>query len=296
MRKIIFGTDWGEDCDDVVALRILARKHKAGEIKLIGIAINTCIDESVASLDAFLVSEGIEKLPIGIDRAATELCQKITYQKRLAESGMARISNDDAEDGVRLYRRLLAEATEPIEIIEVGFLQILGGLLESEADDISPLSGVELVKKKVTKIWSMAGAFLDDSYIEYNIRKSEATRKGADSVVRKSPVPVTFLGSEVGKPVISGGESVLKDGDVLLEAMRDYRAEKGRNSWDPMTVILAIIGDEEKAGYNVVRGTMSIDVESGANSFEKSEDGLHSYVVKKFDDNYYANEVNKLIS
>ena len=295
MKNIIFGTDWGEDCDDAVALRILARKHKAGEINIVGIAINTCIPESVASLDAFLVSEGVERLPIGIDRNATELCKKVTYQKRLAQSGTARVSNDDAEDGVRLYRRLLAEATEPVEIIEVGFLQILGGLLESKGDDISPLSGVELVKQKVTRIWSMAGAFLDDGYIEYNIRKSEATRRGADAVVRKSPVPVTFLGSEVGKPVITGGESVLREGDVLLDAMRDYGAANGRMSWDPMTAVLAIIGDEEKAGYNVVRGTMSIDVETGANTFERSENGPHAYVVKKFDDSYYANEVNKLI-
>ena len=29
MRKFIFGTDWCEDCDDVVALRILSRYHKA---------------------------------------------------------------------------------------------------------------------------------------------------------------------------------------------------------------------------------------------------------------------------
>ena len=296
MRKFIFGTDWGEDCDDVVALRILARKHKTGEIKLVGVAINTYIPESVASLDAFLVSEGVEPLPIGIDRNAGELCKKITYQKRLAGSGKARIFNADAEDGVKLYRRLLAETSEPVEIIEVGFLQILAGLLDSQGDEISPLSGVELVTEKVAKIWCMAGSFLDDGYIEYNIRKSEVTRKGADTVVRKSPVPITFLGSEVGKPVISGGESVLKEGDVLLDAMRDYGAAKGRNSWDPMTALLAVIGDEEKAGYNVVRGTMSIDTESGANFFAPSENGLHAYVVKKFDDAYYSNAINEIIA
>ena len=296
MRKIIFGTDWGEDCDDVVALRILAKKHKAGEIKLLGIAINTCIDESVASLDAFLVSEGIEQLPIGIDRAATELCQKITYQKRLAASGKARITNADAEDGVKLYRRLLAEADEPIEILEVGFLQILAGLLESKADEISPLSGVELVRAKVAKVWSMAGKFDENGGREYNIYKSALTRKAAFTVATKCPVPITFLGFEVGKPVITGGESVLKEGDVLLDAMRDYGAAKGRNSWDPMTAVLAIIGDEEKAGYDVVRGTMSVDVESGANCFVKSENGTHAYVVKKYDDTYYSNMINAIIA
>lgn len=296
MRKIIFGTDWGEDCDDVVALRILAKKHKAGEIKLLGIAINTCIDESVASLDAFLVSEGIEQLSIGIDREATELCKKITYQKRLAASGKARITNADAEDGVKLYRRLLAEADEPIEILEVGFLQILAGLLESEADEISPLSGVELVRAKVAKVWSMAGKFDENGGREYNIYKSALTRKAAFTVATKCPVPITFLGFEVGKPVITGGESVLKEGDVLLEAMRDYGTGQGRCSWDPMTALLAVIGDEEKAGYDTVRGTMSVDVESGANYFDRSENGRHTYVVKKYEDTYYSNAINQIIS
>lgn len=296
MRNFIFGTDWGEDCDDVVALRILAGKHKADEIKLLGIAINTCIDESVASLDAFLVSEGIEQLPIGIDRKATELCKKITYQKRLAASGKARITNADAEDGVKLYRRLLAEADEPIEILEVGFLQILAGLLESEADEISPLSGVELVRAKVAKIWSMAGKFDEDGGKEYNIYKSALTRKAADIVVTQCPVPITFLGFEVGKSVITGGDAVLRDGDILLDAMRDYGSGHGRNSWDPMTALLAVIGEEEKAGYDVVRGTMSVDVESGANYFVKSENGRHAYVVKKYDDTYYSNMINQIIA
>ncbi|MBQ7293659.1 MAG: hypothetical protein IJW79_07960 [Clostridia bacterium] len=296
MRSFIFGTDWGEDCDDVVALRILARKHKAGEIKLLGIAINTCIDESAASLDAFLASEGVELLPIGIDRSATELCKKITYQKRLATSGKARITNADAEDGVNLYRRILAEATEPIEIIEVGFLQVLAGLLESEADEISPLDGIELVRTKVAKIWSMAGKFDEDGGREYNIHKSELTRKAADTVVKKCPVPITFLGFEIGFPVITGGDAVLKEGDVLLDAMRDYGNGHGRNSWDPMTALLAVIGDEEKAGYNTVHGTVSVDIATGANYFAKSENGLHAYVVKKFDDTYYAEAINKIIA
>ena len=42
MRKIILGTDLGSDCDDVVAVRILARAVKANTIGLAGIAIRSC--------------------------------------------------------------------------------------------------------------------------------------------------------------------------------------------------------------------------------------------------------------
>ena len=56
MKKIIFGTDWWTDCDDAVALRMLARAHNAGEIDLCGIVINACMEDSVRSADAFLNS------------------------------------------------------------------------------------------------------------------------------------------------------------------------------------------------------------------------------------------------
>ena len=67
MRHLLLGTDWGEDCDDAVAVRILARKHKAGEIDLCGIGVNTRFAESVPALVAFLEREGVH-VPIGIDR------------------------------------------------------------------------------------------------------------------------------------------------------------------------------------------------------------------------------------
>ena len=295
MRKFIFGTDWGEDCDDVVALRILSRKHKAGEIELLGVGINTCIDESVASLDGFLATEGLT-FPIGIDRSATELCEKITYQKRLAKYAKNYLDNSAAEDGVKLYRRLIAQADGPVEILEVGFLQILAGLLDSEGDEFSPLDGVSLVREKVAKVWSMAGRYDKDGCKEYNVCKAPVTRKAADTVARKCPVPITFLGWEAGDPVISGGETVLCEGDPLLDAMRDYGFGKGRNSWDPMTALMAVIGDEEEAGYDVVRGRISIDVESGANCFERCENGNHAFVIKKFDDSYYAKAINDVIA
>ena len=52
MRKIILGTDWWTDCDDIVALRVLTRAAKNKDIDLIGIIINACMDFSAASVDA----------------------------------------------------------------------------------------------------------------------------------------------------------------------------------------------------------------------------------------------------
>lgn len=84
MRNFILGTDWWTDCDDAVAIRMLARAHKAGEISIKGIGINACMEHSVKSLDAFLLSEEVDNIPLGIDLEATDFGGKPPYQKRLA--------------------------------------------------------------------------------------------------------------------------------------------------------------------------------------------------------------------
>lgn len=58
MRNFILGTDWWSDCDDAVALRLLCRKAKEGEIGLLGVVINGCMEYSVASMDGMLCLEG----------------------------------------------------------------------------------------------------------------------------------------------------------------------------------------------------------------------------------------------
>jgi len=65
MRDFILGTDWWTDCDDVVALRIIARAVKEKKIGLLGIAMNACMEDSVASLKGALLQEGMEKVPVG---------------------------------------------------------------------------------------------------------------------------------------------------------------------------------------------------------------------------------------
>ena len=84
MRKFILGTDWWSDCDDAVALRLLTRAMREGEVELIGVGINACAEHSVASLVGFLRADGID-IPVGIDLEATDFSGVTKYQRRLAE-------------------------------------------------------------------------------------------------------------------------------------------------------------------------------------------------------------------
>ena len=294
MRSFILGTDWGADCDDCVALRVLSRFVKKGEINLLGIGINCVKEHAYASMKAFLELEGID-VPVGIDPRSHETegwTWTENYQPRLAKL-KPELSNKNAESAVRVYRRAIAEAQGKVEIIEIGFLQVLGDFLKSQGDDISPKTGYELCCEKVERIWSMAGRWDVDGGREFNIAWTPLTREAASYIFDNCPVPITLLGWEVGDSVITG-DNLSKD-DSLWQAMADHGYKEGRSSWDPMLVLLAIIGDEKKAGYTTVLGKASLEEKTGKNHFTKDPNGLHKYVVKMYEDGYYKNMINEII-
>ncbi len=292
MRSFILGTDWWTDCDDAVALRLITRAAKAKEIQILGIGINACMENSVASLKAFLLAEGMDSIPIGIDQDATDFGGNPPYQKRLAER-MPNVTNADAEEAVRLYRRLLAQANEPIEIIEIGYLQVISSVLQSKADDISEKSGLELFREKVSKVWVMAGKWDADGEKENNFCRNIRSRIAGRDFCELCPVPVTFLGWEVGFGVITGNH--LDHNDHLYTVLHDHGSRNGRHSWDPMLVLMSLIGDEGKAGYKTVVGTASVDSESGKNYFIKSDAGNHKFVIKQRENCFYGEQINRLL-
>ncbi len=293
LRNFILGTDWWDDCDDAVAIRLLSRFHKSGEICIKGIGINACMEDSVKSLEVFLDFEGINNIPIGIDFKATDFGGNPSYQKRLTKLSSKYRSNEDVEEAVRLYRKILEESEKPIEIVEIGFLQVIADVIESGADDISSKTGLELIKEKVSKIWVMGGRWDKNPGQENNFIRNRRSRKAANIFCEKCPVDVTFLGWEVGADVITGDK--LNKNDVLYDVICDHGSPYGRMSWDPMLVLLAIIGDEALAGYDAVTGIASVDEINGENRFNSCKEGKHKFVIKKMPDEYYKNKINELI-
>ena len=294
MKNIILGTDWWTDCDDAVALRLITRAVGDKKIDLLGIVINACMEYSVASMKAFLAAEHMTDIPLGIDLEATDFGGNPAYQKRLAEYCTPDVSNNSAVDAVRLYRQLLSEAKDKTEIIEIGYLQAFSALLKSAPDDISDKTGLELVREKVSKMWVMAGKWDADGEKENNLCRNERSRKAGKEFCELCPVPVTFLGWEVGFGVISGGE--LDHDDHLYRILEDHGSKTGRHSWDPMLVLLALTGSEEAAGYTTATGIASVDEDTGANHFKQTPDGRHKFVIKQHTNEFYANEINRRIA
>ena len=293
MKKVILGTDWWTDCDDAVALRVISKFVKAGKAELIGIGINACMEYSAASVIGFLKAEGLCDIPVGIDHTAVDFGGTPRYQKNLAEKYCPDVKNEDVPDAVRLYRRLLAESNEKVEILEIGFLQVMVGVLKSGADDISDKTGIELVRDKVSKLWVMAGKWDADGEKEHNFCLNTRTRAAGKEFCELCPVPITFLGWEIGIDVITGDK--LDKNDHLYQVLFDHGSKNGRCSWDPMLVLMALIGDEKEAGYDTVTGTASVNEQTGANFFDERSDGSHKYVVRLHGSDYYKDKINEIL-
>ena len=296
VRPAILGTDWWTDCDDVMAVRLLCNLQKLGVFHIIGLVLDACMPYSVRSLDGFLLDNGVD-VPVGIDHDGTDFDGVPKYyQHYLAAHLRSKYAgNEAAEDGVRLYRRLLAESPQKVTLMEIGFPQVLANLLQSPPDDLSPLDGASLVAAKAEHLWIMAGQWDVQNGMEHNFINNPRSRRGGAYLCAHWPTPVTFLGFEVGYTVFSGGKQVLLPGDPLLGAMTEHLSEDGRESWDPMLVLLAGLNDPALAGYRTVTGFASCDADTGANSFRENPAGPHRYVVKLHEDDYYTQAVNSLL-
>lgn len=289
--QILHGTDWWTDCDDAAALRILCRAHRAGKIRLLCVGINSVMEYSAPSVSAFCENEGVF-VPIGVDRSAVRDGRGCSYQRGLAAHPHTVRSNDDCADAWRLYRKTLASLSGKAEITEVGFPQIIMQLMQSGPDEDSPLTGLELVREKVDRIWLMAGRWDRPRGREYNLTAYPECAAAGHYICENSPVPLVFLGFEVGWGVMTGGD--LPAGDLLREVFVAHGSADGNHSWDPMLVTAAVTQDLAAAGYTAVPGTARVDPETGENDFTPCEGGNHCYLVKTKPDGFYADRINSV--
>ena len=204
-KPVILGTDWHTDCDDAVAIRILAWHQWKGCVHLLGVSIDSAMACSAASMRTFLAHERLTGVPVGLDHQATDYGGVTRYQPRLAAGMDWEAENRSCEEAVRLYRRLLAEARQPVTLIEIGFLQVLEALMDSGPDDLSPLSGRELIASRVSELWVMGGRWDGADQPEFNFSKIPRARRAAHRVLEGWPGEVTLLGWEAGCSVYSGG-------------------------------------------------------------------------------------------
>ena len=166
--------------------------------------------------------------------------------KRLIERGMVynRIISGgiDKEDkdyprAVRVYRELLSRAEDrSVTVLCVGLMTAVAELLISSGDEISPLSGEELVKRKVKRVITMG---IPENVPDFNWGMDAYA---AEVFFDKCKAPIDI--SPEGQEIITGAHlsSRLEDDHPLRLAYETWlgKRDAGRSSWDLVATLSAI--------------------------------------------------------
>lgn len=290
-QAVIFDTDMGNDVDDALALAMLHRYADEGKVKLLGVMINKNEPSSAEYVDMVNTYYGYGSIPIAVaERPADSSADgRNADGQNFVEAVVSKYdfprSMTDYSSlpfAVELYRQLLSSQPDhSVTIVSTGFSTNLAALLDSPADDISPLTGSELLANKVRLVSVMAGNFREegqDRFPEYNVvRDIPSARK----FFAECPAPVAVspfeLGWEIRYPAASIESNLGYDApNPVAEAYKLYLPMPyNRPAWDLTSVLYAVEGSKYFTGH--ATGTVTIDSE-GFSTFTPSADGRHTFL------------------
>ena len=300
MKRIFLDTDLGDDCDDVAALALLLQLEREGKCFIEGISSSLAREGSTATIRAICDYYGFEK-PVGKMLAPVIPCDMRKYGKAIKE---AYGYQDVDKTGVEVFREVFAKANERIDIIAIGPLTTIKDCMKSLADDISSMSGMELIKEKAGTLYLMGGSFLENyklggrelSFVEpeWNIQQDV---EAAKFVIENYPHDIIISPYEAGEKVYT---RIPKTGSPLRFAFDCAARNAGiepdkyqRNSWDPQTCLCAI--EDCSEFFTLSEKGDVVIAENGATKFEPNVGGNCRILLLK--ENYRGIEkrINELI-
>lgn len=290
--KIILDTDLGSDCDDAGALALLHRMADADKAEIL--AVTHCGSEISGAVTIKMINElyGRANIPVGKYEKSvfleTEKCVK--YTKPLMEKYLKAKPMPVIENATMLLRRTLSQ-NENVRLVVIGMLNNIAELLNSKPDEISPLDGVELVRKSVRDMYVMGGNFNDLTYAEWNIKFATPS---AQLVAKKFPKPIVYCGFELGETVLTGINFENKpiehpvrfayDIHLKIEGSDVFKS----SSWDPITTYCAV--EENTALYEKSEGVAVDFDDDGCVLLEKG--GKDCYLIAKASDKEVQDEID----
>lgn len=240
MEKYFIDTDIGSDCDDAGAFALLHTLSKAQKAQIIG--CNHCGSEPSGAVTIKAINHwyGRDDIPVGQFQSypflEEEICKR--FSSVIAAQYLAEHPAPVFEDSVKTLRRALAE-NQNVTLITIGMLNNIAQLLQSQPDEISDKTGLELCQDSVKEMYSMGGNFADPNFCEYNIATDI---ESARYVAEHFPKPINYIGFELGDPVITGKH--LDEASDSCPMKLAYNTFSGRRqSWDPLTVYCAVFPD-----------------------------------------------------
>lgn len=299
MKKIIFDTDLGGDCDDVMALDLLLACEKRGECELIGVTYSADARNSVPCIHSILRQHGRSSIPIGrapvkegIKPVSDVYATKVTQAFQTPDT----LRYEDAYDAVALLRKLLAE-NQGITLCVTGYLTNIAALLLSRPDEYSPLDGISLAAEKITEVAVMGCSFVhqngeSSAFPEWNIK---CDIKAAQTVMSLCPSPVVICPFEVGLHMITGAPMTARGGKDLPDSFCYivHGSTGGRDSWDPATALYAVRGCTP---YYKISAPGYCTVDDDGISYFEENGGCHRILSCAMEQAEIAAEIDETVS
>lgn len=202
---LILDTDLWSSADDVGALAVGFALQQRGEADVIAISVNKRAGQAAVAANSWRCAAAVSQfygdtVPIGtaLPNNGSQVAA-IDFIRPCAARASA--TTPTPTSAVSVYRRALADQPDSsVVIASFGFLGNLRDLLDSPGDAISPLSGRDLIARKVRRLVIMGGG--------YPTRASETNLAGdpvaAQRVASGWPTRVVWSGYEVGDAVRTG--------------------------------------------------------------------------------------------
>lgn len=272
IKNIIFDTDAGSDCDDMMALGYLLQAQKENKIRVNAVTYSHASPHGAAAIRATFRYFGEKAPSVGVMVDGNPFDDN--YVKWIDEHFATSDDRLPAEPAATVLRRALAEAEGKTVICAVGPLTNIAALLNSAPDEISTLNGVELVSEKCERMVLMAGRFIPDGSgsipAEWNVK---CDILAARAVAEISPVPLAWLPHETGIDMITGKamkERYGMESPISASFFLFPDAKDGRHSWDPATALYTVEGCGEL--FTECHGRVSID-ENGVSVLAENKMG-----------------------
>lgn len=277
-QKVIIETDMGNDIDDALALAVALKAMDSGKIELLAVGCHKQSESAAKYVDAVCTYYGHPEVEIGMSLTPVKEFSDYVDYTSLQASAELKTSKTDYPDPVKMYRRILAKAdNHSIDFVSIGFGTTLAQLLESEPDEYSSLSGVELVAKKTKILSIMAGSYGEKKRAEYNIINDIPSMQKVfamwPGIIKQNPF-------EIGKQVLFPSKLIednlgYEGEQPVVDAYKLYKKMPyDRPSWDVLSVIYLI---EPELFTESVPGNVSVDDE-GFTLFVPNKKGKH-YVL-----------------
>jgi hypothetical protein len=241
-ERVIFDNDAGGDVDDAGALAVLHTLAARGEVEILAIGVVIGHPDAVPFVDAVNTWYGKPNLPVGTIKGKAPYSRD-EYMRAVVAEYPHDLTQQNAPGVVKLYRKVLAaEADRSVTLIAVGPATNIYNLLQSPADEISPLSGVELVRKKV-KFYAAGGngdAGLPKGKCGFNYATDIPAAQG-ELKLMPSDFPTVFAGGS-GKTLKVGSCYRAAKPDHIIRRSYEayYKGEaKDRQTWDQLRVLYA---------------------------------------------------------